>query len=114
MVQLTLAKVEDHEGTGDCSECGRQGLRWIARLSDGSGVGFECAKKILGFRPVAKDFVWQAYYSPVAEHREGADVFVLWQAIGTEVYEGQSRETLNGLLFKVGGVSTEWLARGWM
>jgi hypothetical protein len=56
--KLTVWKVEDHEGTGECSECGKTGLRWVTFLSDGSRVGGECAKRILGWAPTKSKFSW--------------------------------------------------------
>jgi len=39
--KLHVVKVEDREGTGTCTACGREGLRWIVTLSDGTQVGTE-------------------------------------------------------------------------
>ena len=42
----TVHHLEDHEGAGECQQCGRTGLRWVAILTDSTRVGVECAKKI--------------------------------------------------------------------
>lgn len=68
--KLHIAKVEDHEGFGRCGHCDREGLRWIIRLSDGSGVGTECAKRVLGFAPSPKSYNWVAGCEVVAEHSD--------------------------------------------
>lgn len=107
--QVTLHKMEDHEGFGICAACGREGLRWIARLSDGSGVGTECAKAALGFKPAPKSYNWVADYRPVAEHTDAGAHLILWQhKTGTA-----TRETTDGYLTAVGGVRAAWTARGW-
>lgn len=107
---LNLVKVEDHEGDGRCGECGREGLRWIARLSDGSGVGLECSKKLLGYRPGPKTYDWVAHFLPVAEYHDYGNTYVLWRhKTGKE-----TRETLNGHLVAVGGCAQEWVERGWL
>ena len=87
----TITKVLDREGEGECQECGRTNVRWVAVLSDGSTVGGECAKKITGqvFSPTK--------YAPLAGAREvisGLDCGTTWT-----VLEGPSRAFLaaNGL-----------------
>lgn len=65
--KLTVWKVEDHEGDGECSACGRTGLRWVTFLSDGSRVGGECAKKILGWAPTKRTHGWVQGLTAVAE-----------------------------------------------
>ncbi|OZD23790.1 hypothetical protein CH253_07975 [Rhodococcus sp. 06-156-3C] len=107
---LTLVKVENREGDGRCAECEREGLTWVAILSDGSGVGLECSKRVLGFRPVAKSYAWVADFEAVAEFSEYGDTFVLWQhRSGSE-----TRETRNGALVAVGGVRGAWQRKGWL
>ena len=64
---VTLVKIEDHEGNGECRECGRTGLRWIATLSDGTHVGTECAKQILGWKPTPKTYTWVADFTAIAK-----------------------------------------------
>jgi hypothetical protein len=105
-----LVKIEDHEGFGICQECNREGLRWIARLSDGSGVGVECAKGILGYRPAPKSYAWVSDYTAIAEVVEYGETFVLWQ----HKRGALTSSTRNGQLFSVGGARAEWIARGWM
>ncbi len=112
--KLTIARIDDHEGDGDCSNCGRTGLRWIATLSDGSKVGLECAKKLLGFRPAPAAYQWVGFFEPVAEHveRYGYDTvtWVLWQRKGG----AETRETRNGVLMTVGGCRKDWTKKGWL
>lgn len=107
---VTLARVEDREGEGTCAACGREGLRWIAILSDGTGVGLECAKRVLGFRPAPASYNWIADFTAVAEHHDYAVVYVLWQ----HKRGNATRETRNGALTQVGGVRAEWARRGWL
>ena len=110
MATLTLSKIEDREGFGACGECGREGLRWIATLSDGSTVGLECSKKVLGFKPAPKTYNWVPDFRPVAEFNDCGNVHVMWQH-----REGSAtRETLNGNLVQIGGVATKWRQRGWV
>jgi hypothetical protein len=106
---VTLVKVEDHEGNGECSECGRTGLRWIATLSDGTTVGVECAKKVMGWKPAPKTYAWTADFAATAEHIECGETFILW----TAKTGNATRETRNGNLTAVGGVRQAWTARGW-
>lgn len=78
METLTVWKVEDHEGNGECRECGKTGLRWVTVLSDGSRVGGECAKRILGWAPTARKFGWVTGKTAIAERTEFGARFVLW------------------------------------
>jgi hypothetical protein len=106
----TLVKVEDHEGDGHCGHCAREGLRWICILSDGSAVGVECAKKVMGFKPAPKSYAWVSEFEAVAEHTECGQVFVLWQHKSSS----QTRYTREGVLVSVGGARQEWEHRGWV
>jgi hypothetical protein len=106
-----LVKIEDHEGYGICHECRREGLRWVAVLSDGTQVGTECAKRVLGFKLAPKDYNWAADFTPVAEYVDCGDMFVLWQHKQRPTLD---RSTLNGRLFAVNGVRAEWQRRGWL
>ena len=108
---LTITKIEDLEGDGQCGECGRNGLRWLATLSDGTRVGLECAKKVLGFRPKPLAYDWIADYEISAEHSECGSHYVMWQRKGNP---GFTRETKNGSLMQVGGVRADWIKRGWV
>lgn len=109
MTTIKLHKIEDYEGHGICRECGREGLRWIATLSDGSQVGLECSKRVLGFKPAPKAYNWLADFRPVAEFNDCGNLHVMWQhKAGTA-----TRETLNGNLVQIGGVSAKWQQRGW-
>jgi hypothetical protein len=106
----TIAKIEDYEGAGRCSACGREGLRWIVTLSDGTQIGTECAKRTLGITVAPKSYQWVTDYAPVAEHVEDGAVYVMWQRKGGT----QTRETRGGTLVSVGGVRQDWAARGWL
>lgn len=107
---LHIAKIEDREFEGECSACPKTGLRWIAILSDGTAVGLECAKKILGYRPAPNVYNWIADFTPAAEHVEYGDTWVMWQ----HKTRNETRETRNGHLMTVGGVRTDWTRRGWL
>jgi hypothetical protein len=110
-----MVKIEDHEGEGRCGACQREGLRWIVTMSDGSQVGTECAKRVMGYKPAPKSYAWVADYQPVAEHTECpaskyAATYVLWQhKAGTKTIE-----TRNGVLQAVGGVRQAWERKGWL
>ena len=45
---LHVVRYEDAEGDGRCGHCDREGLRWLAHLSDGTAVGTGCMRKVLG------------------------------------------------------------------
>ena len=64
---LTVWRVEDHEGNGECQRCGKTGLRWVTYLSDGSRVGGECVKRLMGWAPTARNFSWLTGMSLVSE-----------------------------------------------
>lgn|SRR5678815_3534426 len=110
MAKLTIMKIEDFEDGGQCGECGRNGLRWVATLSDGTRVGLECAKKVLGFRPKPLAYNWIGDFEVVAEYTDFNEHYVMWQH---KVNSRCTRETVNGSLVMVGGVRTEWARRGW-
>lgn len=103
--KLEIVKIEDHEGSGYCSACGRDNLRWIVTLSDGTRVGTECAKAVLGWKPTPAGYTWVTNFRAVAErtNRYGEHE-VLWQhKTGT-----QTRLTVNGILCTVGGARADW------
>jgi hypothetical protein len=112
---ITISRIDDTGGDGECSSCGRGGIRWLITLSDGSAVGIECARKVLGFRPAPKTYDWIADFTAVAEHavtypNGEVDTYVMWQhKTGRE-----TRETCNGILVTVGGVRTDWTKKGWL
>lgn len=110
-MKVTLVKIEDHEGTGECSACPKKGLRWVATMSDGMRVGLECAKKIMGYKITPDNYKWTADFVQVAEHRSGTDVYVLWTR-----KDGKAKTvgTQNGVLYSVGGTRKEWIADGWL
>ena len=66
MSYLTVVRVEDCEYEGTCSICGKEGVRWVVIMSDGSRVGGECAKKLLGWKPSARNYSWVTNLSPVS------------------------------------------------
>lgn len=107
---IHIAKIEDHEGDGRCGSCGRENLRWVATLSDGSQVGLECAKKVIGFKPAPIEYSWIGDYEIVAEHVEYGRTHVLWQRKGGNA----TRETRGGVVVSVGGVRARWIADGWL
>lgn len=107
---LTINKIEDREYEGECGECGRHGLRWIAVLSDGSAVGLECVKRVLGYRPAPAKYQWITDYAPAAEYNDHGVCYVLWQ----HKRGNATRETRNGYLNAVGGVRADWAKRGWL
>lgn len=109
-MKITLVKIEDREFEGRCGECGRCGLRWVAIMSDGSAVGLECAKKVMGYRPAPAKYQWVEFYDAIAEHREGAFIHVLWQRKNGH----ETRETRGGHLVSVGGARRDWQERGWL
>ena len=76
---LTVHKVEDYEGDGECGHCDRKGLRWIVTLSDGSKVGSQCAKKLMGWKATPKNFNWTARFNVVEEKTMNHGHYVLWQ-----------------------------------
>lgn len=108
---LTVRKVEDYEGQGECSACGRRGLRWVVTISDGSRVGSECTKAILGWKVSTRGLKdWVPLYRVAAEHTDHGSHYVLWQSIAGN----NTRETQNGSLTMVGGVRESWVKRGWL
>lgn len=106
----TLWKIEDHEGHGECSACPKTGLRWVATLSDGSTVGLECAKKMIGYRPAPTAYNWINDFEAIAEHHGIGSLYVLWR----HKTRNQTRETRNGALTSIGGAHAEWLKEGWI
>ena len=75
---VTVVKVEDHEYEGTCGACGKEGVRWVVTLSDGSRVGGECAKKLLGWAPTAKKFSWVTGLTPLVEEMIDGEAIVVW------------------------------------
>lgn len=97
----TVVKIQDREGDGECGACGRTGLRWVVTLSDGSTVGTECTKRILGIAVAPANYAWTRDYEPVAEKviDYGTVNLVLWRSKATGV---AGRTTHNGVLYFVG------------
>jgi hypothetical protein len=77
----TVVRVEDREYEGTCSMCGKESVRWIVVFDDGSQVGGECAKKILGWTPTAKKFSWVTGMTPVISGQDdcGQNI-VVWKS----------------------------------
>ena len=101
--QATIAKIEDHEGFGRCSECEREGLRWIVVLSDGTSVGTECAKRVLGHSVTPKSYSWMTGFSAVAEHVTKFETAVLYRND-----KGRTALAINGVLQSMGGGAREF------
>lgn len=95
---LHITKVEDHEGHGRCGQCGREGLRWIAILSDGTSCGTECAQRVLGRTLNPKSLTWIAGTTVIAEHTTKWDTAIVYQAPG-----GRTLLAINGYLQTNGG-----------
>lgn len=103
---MRVLTVEDHEGTGRCGHCGREGLRWVATMTDGSAVGVNCARKAMGMKISTAGLSWTAKFEVIATHGDRA----LWRHIGGV----QTRTTQGGVLMAVGGQREEWEAMGWL
>jgi hypothetical protein len=105
----TIVRVENHEGNGDCQECQRHGLKWVLILSDGSRVGAECAKKILGLNVKPAD-----YGNPIAglaltaSHTEYGTHFTLYTNDRKGVITRNGYPTTSG---PVAWVTKEWQTR---
>lgn len=106
----TVARIDDHEGQGECGNCRRTGLRWIATLTDGSEVGLECAKQILGWKPRPVNYDWIKDFRPVAEAKDCDVTYVLWQHKAGNA----TRTTRNGSLWGVGAQRAEWVRNAWL
>jgi hypothetical protein len=112
-IRLVMAhEFEAHDGA--CGACPKKNLRWVFQLSDGSMVGSECAKRLLGYKPSRLDYGWVERYRPVAHYTEGAAHWVLWTQKSAEHGIG-TRETRDGVLMGTGGNRTaDWQKRGWI
>jgi len=78
MNKLTVTKIEDREGQGICQHCNREGLRWIVILSDGSSVGFDCAKDLTGRRINGRNLNWIKAAIEMAHGTDGFEHFTLY------------------------------------
>lgn len=111
MSKPRLIRIEDHEGSGSCSACQREGLRWIAVLTDGSRVGLECMKRITGrSKPQPVHYEWLGGFELVAEYDDYGHHFALWQSKSSSA----TRTTQNGSLVAIGCQREAWAARGWL
>lgn len=106
MQTVKVLKVEDFDGTGVCGHCGREGLRWVVTMTDGSQIGASCARKAMGIKVSTARLAWTAKFEVIATHGE----FALWQHVGGV----QTRTTQSGVLMAVGGQREEWQGRGWL
>lgn len=104
--KLHITKFEDHEGDGRCGHCGREGLRWIAVLSDGSKCGTECAKRVLGYAPAPKSFNWIAGCEVIAEHADKWTTSVVYRNAAGRTFLAE-----NGVLMVIGGGLAEFERR---
>lgn len=96
--KLHIELIRDCEGAGRCGACQREGLRWVAQLSDGSHVGLECAKKVLGFRPAPKAYNWIADYTLTGTHTTPWETVGFWTS-----KDGRSAAiTVNGAAHQFG------------
>lgn len=94
--------IHDREGDGFCGACQREGLRWVVQLSDGSMVGLECAKAVLGFRPAPKAYKWVEDFRLVGTVSNPYETLGWW-----ERKDGKAGAvTVNGVLKVTGPV--EW------
>lgn len=103
--KVTIEIIRDCEGDGRCGACGREGLRWVAQLSDGSNVGLECAKRVLGFKPAPKSYNWQAAFTLTETRRTYGAFWGLWVSESGKA----AAVTLNGNLQCSGGA--EWVRK---
>jgi hypothetical protein len=101
--KLTAIKVENCEGDGECSRCNRTGLIWVVTLSDGTRVGGECAKILLGWKPTKASHSWVTGMTVAAEKTVGARHIVLW------VKGNRAAVAINGNLQTSGPV--EWVTK---
>lgn len=109
-----VVRIEDAGGTGQCGCCNREGLRWVAVMSDGSFLGTACAKKSVGFVIVSKDVDRLRGFTVVAERRNkfGNGVYVLWHSESLGTYA----ETFNGKVRRPLGldIARQWEKDGWI
>ena len=99
--EIMVLKVTDYEYEGTCSACGKEGVRWIVSLSDGSHVGGECAKKILGWAPTPKTFSWVTGMTAIVEEIIDGQSVVVWQDQGAT----RGAISVNGHLQQSGSVN---------
>lgn len=114
IMSLSIRMIHDREFTGDCGSCTRTGLRWVAELSDGSFVGLECAKKVLGFKPLPKTYNWMEGYTLTATYIECAGTrYEVTHALYIHPVKGTAA-TRAGVPTTFGGARAEWISRGWL
>lgn len=107
-MKLHITKIEDHEGFGRCSECGRENLRWIVVLSDGTRVGTECAKKVCGIAVNTRKLGWLASCTEIDEYSTKWETFTLY---AHKTIEGRTLLAINGVLYNLGGGGREAFQR---
>jgi hypothetical protein len=108
--KVNIEVIRDHEGDGRCGVCGREGLRWVAYLSDGRQVGMECAKPIIGFRPTPKSYQWVADFEEIASYSECGSTCTLYR----HKRRAQTAWARDGFLVAVGGAEQDWKEWGWV
>lgn len=101
--KLHITKVEDHEGMGRCGHCEREGLRWIVVLSDGTSVGTECAKRVLGYTLKPASYTWMTGYAPIAEYSNKWETAVVYANAA-----GRTNLVVNGHLQVIGAGMREF------
>ena len=104
--KLHITKFEDREGFGRCGHCGREGLRWIAVLSDGTACGTECAKRVLGYAPAPKSFNWIAGCEVIAEYSDKFETAIVYRNT-----HGCTLMATNGHLVVIGNALAEFNRR---
>lgn len=107
--RTTVSHITDEEGTGTCSACDREGLRWLVHFNqDQLPVGLECAKKVLGFKPAPKTYNWMEGYSLTRTivECEGRPMAVTWNLYTNAA--GRTVSTRNGVLQVIGGAASAY------
>lgn len=100
---VEVVEVQDHEGFGVCGHCGREGLRWIVVLSDGTSLGSGCMKKVLGWNVAPKKIQWAAGYEKSLDLAENL-------ALYTHKARPEFGVIARGPFLQASG-PTEWLRR---
>lgn len=106
----TVSHITDAEGTGTCSACDREGLRWLVHFTgDQLPVGVECAKRVLGYTPARKNYTPLAGLTLTAQHDDCGNSWALYVSEDGR----RSIATLNGVPNIIGQAARHWQARGW-
>jgi hypothetical protein len=113
MSAAQLVRIEDRSGTGTCGCCGREGLRWVYFLTDGTFVGSECAKKIMGHAIEPRSHARLTDFHVIAEHQNKFGVtYLLWE----HNLGGYYSETIDGKVKRHGSdeLRKSWTKIGWV